>query len=896
MGLRRILTSSFLFNIVTLLYCINNAQSQTIIRGTVCDSKGVAVNSASVYLKDSSNKILKYCFSDSAGKYSLPAPQIGKFMLSVTALGFERCNIQISIIQNSLQIVTDVTLVEKLEKLEPITIRSVRPITVSGDKIIFDAASFAEGNEQVVEDLLRKIPGLTVLPDGTIKVGNREIEKLMVNNDDMFEKGYKLLSKNMPPNPIDKIELLQSYSNNSYLKGIENSNKVALNLTLKANIKRRWFGNVQGGLGIPRENRYHMVGNLMNFGTSSKYYLLTNLNNIGYDASGDINNLVRPQSSDDIGSVGDDEAAFTFLNADNSFVPNLKRKRVTFNNLELISFNSIFKISNKIKFKTLGFLNIDENNFYRTQLQSFSVGADRFQITEDFRGRLKQNTSFGKVDITYDISTNKRIEYTGKINTTNQRNISGLVFNSNVLNENVSSVNKLVDQKIVFSNKLNSRRVLLITGRYIDDAMPQNYTANNFIFSSLFPLNANNVAQFSNSRMRFLAVDAHFIMRQLNGNLFEIKAGSNLRVDNLNSFLQLKNDALILEEPAAYKNRINYQVNDLFLTGKYRKSLKKLNIFSEVGIHQLFIKLQTSNTLKQQAPFFINSKIGFDTRISSKSNLIASYSTNTTNTQIVDVYENFILTGFRSFEKGTNSINQLQASTAALNYTYGNWGDKFFASISTVYTRNHDFISTNSILNVNFSQAERIIVKGRDFMSVTSSVDSYFKAIRSNLKSTLAVTESNFKNIVNGSNLRLVKNNNMSVGFEMRSVFKGMFNYHIGTKWSFNRVTVNPTSNSFIDNSTFFDFSIRPNPKFNFQIQSERYYFGGLNQGNNVYFFLDLEGRYTIKENKLLLYVSGNNLLNTSTFTNYSVTDISVSTTTFRLMPAYLLLKAEIRF
>jgi hypothetical protein len=122
------------------------------------------------------------------------------------------------------------------------------PITpIKKDTITFNAKAFAQGNEEVVEDLLKKIPGLTVEADGTIKIGDQEVEKVMIDGDDFFERGYKLLTKNMPAQPIDKIELLQNYSNNRLLKGIEQSERVALNLKLDENAKRIWFGNMTLG-------------------------------------------------------------------------------------------------------------------------------------------------------------------------------------------------------------------------------------------------------------------------------------------------------------------------------------------------------------------------------------------------------------------------------------------------------------------------------------------------------------------------------------------------------------------------------------------------------------------------------------------------------------------------
>jgi|SRR5690554_2012602 len=870
--------------------------SQNVIKGKVIDENNQSIISASAILKDNTGKIITYTYTDEFGKYLLKTDKVGKFSLSVASMGFEQENKDVFFKNKSENHTFDFTLLSKSFELEPIVINSVRPITIDGDKVIFDAESFIQGDEQVVEDLLKKIPGLNVLSDGTIKVGNQEVEKVMINNDDMFEKGYKILTKNMPVNPIDKVEVLQKYSNNKHLKGIENSDKVALNLTLKEGFERQWFGNLQLGYGLASENRYEVKGNLMNFGNKSKYYFLTNLNNVGYDATGDINNLIKPYNSDDISSIGDDETVYTVLSTGNFYVPKLKQKRINFNNAEMLSLNSIFTLSEKVKLKVLGFFNTDENDFYRKSFQSFSTETTSFENNEDFFERKTQLTGFGKLDLTYDISSNKTLEYTTKFNKTNIKNRSDLIFNDELLNERLNSNNQLFDQKIVFTNKLKDNKVFLITGRYINEETPQNYSVNQFIFSDLFSENANNVSQFSKNKMQFYGFEAHLLDKKENGNLLEIKFGNQLRIDDLNSNFQLKNDNVILSEPVDYQNKNKYSNNDLYLLGKYRIKLNKLSLFSELGFHQLFNSLENTTNIRKQNKFFINPKIGLDWKINSKNRIITSYSFNTTNAKIIDVYESFVQTGFRSFSKGNNNFNQLNSSNAILNYTFGNWGDKFFANTFILYTRNHDFFSSNSIIAQSLTQSEKIIIKDREFLSVSSSIDRYFKPIKSNLKMTLGYSQINFKNIVNNSDLREIKNNNVDYGFELRSGFRGFFNYHIGSKWNRNQVNTMSISNSFTDNMTFLDLSFRANEKMNFQIQFERYYFGNLDKSNNTYYFLDLEGKYILKENKIALYISGNNLFNTKTFTNYNITDISISKTEYRLQPRYVLLKVEYRF
>lgn len=877
----------FLLNINSICY------AQTIIEGYVTDletSKGVF---ASVVLKDENGKIITYTNTKNEGYFELKTTIKGVFNLNVSSLSNEAQAKKIEI-KSSAKIKEDFILKPKTTVLQEVIVQSRRPITVKKDTIIFDAKSFLQGNEQVVEDLLKKIPGLNVLSDGTIKIGNQEVEKVMIDGDDFFEKGYKIVTKNMPVNPIDKVEVYQNYSNNKHLKGIENSEKVALNLTLKEDAKRIWFGNVFGGYGLVSENRCEFRANLMNFGKKSKHYFLTNFNNIGIDAVGDINHLIRPFRYDEPASLGDNQSANSLLGLGFD-TPNLKQKRTNLNNAEMLSLNSIFTLSDKVKLKTLGFLNTDEVDFFRNSFQTFSVGNTTFTNTEDFVGRKTQLTGFGKIDLTYDISKTKTFEYTGKFNKTNEKNRSDLLFNNDLLNERLNANNQLFDQKLVYTNKFKDNKVFLFSSRYINEKTPQNYSVNQFVFSDLFTDNANNTKQFSENKMQFAGIEAHLLDKKKNGDLFELKIGNQLRIDDLNTRFELLENDKILSFPNGYQNNLTYSTNDLYLSAKYRFKLKNFTLLTQADAHQIFNQLENINTKSNQNPFFIMPKIGLDWKINDKNKILTSYSYNTTNAGFLDVYLDFVQTGFRSFSKGLEEFNQLNSSSAILNHTYGSWGDKFFANTFILYSKNNNFYSTNSIIAQNYSQSEKIIIKDREFLSISSSIDRYFKPIKSNLKINLGATKTNFKNIVNNSNLREVKNFDADYGFELRSGFRGFFNYHIGSKWNYNQVETT-IKNNFTDNMSFLDFSFMFSDKFNIQLQSERYFFGNLNKGNNKYYFLDIETRYVLKENKLTFFLSGNNLFNTVRFRNYNINDISISKTEYRLMPRYVLLKMEYRF
>jgi len=467
---------------------------------------------------------------------------------------------------------------------------------------------------------------------------------------------------------------------------------------------------------------------------------------------------------------------------------------------------------------------------------------------------------FGKVDLTYDISKTKMLEFATKYNNQHEISLGSLVFNTDETTESLASRNTLFDQKITYTNKFKGNKVFLLTGRYIDEKTPQNYSINQFFYQDLFTdaPNTNNVAQLSENKMEFLGFEAHLLDRKRNGNLLELQFGNQFRKDGLFTSLLLKENNTTLESPSEYQNNLLYTTNDLYFNTKYRIVLKDFALTSKLDFHQLYNQIEEENTTKQQS-FFITPKIGLEWKINKKNKLLASYTYNTTNAEILDVYNKYILTSFTSFSKGTGDFNQLTASSAIFNYQLGSWGHQFFVNTFILYNKNHDFFSTKSFITQNYSQSDKIVIKDREMLSVSLNIDRYIKAISSNLKLKIGYTKSNYKNIINDSELREIKSTNYNYGFELRSGFMGVFNYHIGSKWTTNKIK-SPLTSAFTNNMSFLDLLFNVSNKLNIQIQTERYFFGNIDKENSTYYFADLDARYTVKKNKLTLLLSAKNL------------------------------------
>jgi len=356
--------------------------SQTIIKGIIKDDNQKVLPYVNVTIKKvNHSSVISYSYSNEVGDYDIKIEANGIYILSFSMMGYETKKIDINIKNSESEIIQNVVLNEKAFTLDEVIITADKPIKVKKDTIVFNAKYFTVGNEETVEDLLKKIPGISIDNNGTIRIGNQEIEKLMVDGDDLFEKGYKILSKNMPSYPVDKIEVLNKYSNNRLLKDVEQSDKVALNLKLKEKFKRIWFGSINVGYSAVLENNYEAKLNLANFGKKNKYYFITNFNNVGYDATGDIENLIRPFRINEPASIGDNQSVNSLLNLSPNQL-NFKQSRTNFNNAELFSLNAIFNPTEKLKIKTLGFFNWDETDFFRNSTDIVDVNGTNLTNTE----------------------------------------------------------------------------------------------------------------------------------------------------------------------------------------------------------------------------------------------------------------------------------------------------------------------------------------------------------------------------------------------------------------------------------------------------------------------------------------------------------------------------------
>ena len=220
------------------------------------------------------------------GSFTLKGIKAGSYLLHVSFVGFDPLYQPIRI--------TGKTDPVKLGKLalsdgaiqlgEAVVIGKAPEIVMRNDTVEYNADSYKTTEGAVLEDLLKKMPGVEVDSEGKITVNGKEIKKVLIDGKEFFSDDPKVASKNLPSKMVEKVQVLDRLSDMARMTGFDDGEEeTVINLTVKPGMKQGWFGNAFAGYGS--EDRYEgnfMVNRFINNDQFTLMGGLNNTNNMGF--------------------------------------------------------------------------------------------------------------------------------------------------------------------------------------------------------------------------------------------------------------------------------------------------------------------------------------------------------------------------------------------------------------------------------------------------------------------------------------------------------------------------------------------------------------------------------------------------------------------------------------
>lgn len=278
--------------IATALTCIVPLRA-AVINGILVDATDTTeLMEATVRLvkaqKDSA--FVKGTTTDLNGVFNLKGIKPGKYVVKFSYMGYNETSRRVTVGDDGRDVNMGVIKLEPNSViLKEATVIGVKtPITVKEDTIEYNADTYKTQANAVVEDLLKRLPGVEVGTDGKITANGKEVKKILIDGKEFFADDPTVASKNIPADMVNKLQVIDRKSDLARLTGVDDGeDETVINLTVKPGMANGWFGTVNAGYGT--DNRY--AGNVMAnyFHDGNQFTLLAggnNTNSLGFTDGG----------------------------------------------------------------------------------------------------------------------------------------------------------------------------------------------------------------------------------------------------------------------------------------------------------------------------------------------------------------------------------------------------------------------------------------------------------------------------------------------------------------------------------------------------------------------------------------------------------------------------------
>lgn len=235
---------------------------------------------AHVQLLDSLDHPLQRVVTRKDGRYDISGLAQGAFRLKISYIGFQPLFYRVNLRgRQGVVRVSDIFLKEETRSLqETVVTAQVPEIVVTEDTVTYHAGSYAVTEGAMVEELLKKLPGVEIDEYGKITVNGKEVSRILVDGKDFFGSSTKLTLENLPADIIEKIKVYDKQSDQARITGVDDGNeKTVIDLTVKKDRKKGWFGQASAGMGT--RGRYSGKVNANRFTEVRKITLLANAGN-----------------------------------------------------------------------------------------------------------------------------------------------------------------------------------------------------------------------------------------------------------------------------------------------------------------------------------------------------------------------------------------------------------------------------------------------------------------------------------------------------------------------------------------------------------------------------------------------------------------------------------------
>lgn len=859
------------------------------IQGSVVSNKGTPLNASILFKERLKPETAKEFTIVKGGKFYKKIHQTyKKLLIEVTAEGYYS---QTRTLENlkkdstySYNFVLD--KIKEYELKEVIIVSNKKHFEIKEDTVSFNVSRYKDGSERKIEEVIKKLPGIDLNQQtGEIKYHGKSIETVTLDGDNLFGLNYTLGTKNINVDVVEQIEAIDNYTKNPLLKGIEQGGKVSLNLKLKNSVLDL-SGNLDFGIGWfkGRNKALDLNSNVLGITKTYKSFATLAYNNVGvnhapFDYFGNEFTLEQLKEQEYYAEKVIPETLFTNL---------LENRRANINNQYFGNYNAVFKVNPKLRIKANLYYLKDKITSNQVFQNNFEIKNTRFTTSDDTFIAKEPQYYRSDLDVKYNASNSSLLEYSLRLKQENIEVPTTVVQNkTDTFSSFLKTKDFFLKQNLLWTKKLSKRKALQVSLFYSYNNLPQSYR----ITPSLFNEKTENEVQKSGFKKSYVEGKADYLGANKRDK-YAFTIGASLNHVPYSS--RLYND-----ESTLFENRFDYRQSDFFNAGVYNFNRGDWQVSPSYSLRFLSQSLVQKAEIQKthQNNFVFEPALKIKYAIDFVSFLIADvgYYQNINAGQYF--FLNQVLINSRTSIKNSPNLKLQANEHYRLSYFNNNLYNQFELYIRLGYQKSTGNFFANQKITENITQIEYFFLpQDKSDWSINLQASKYIPFLQSTLRLTTNHSISDFRNIVNNSELRLNRNQYLINSVFWKTAFESPFNFE-------NTFALQHSNSKSKDQSAFINTSwqnnfkilIKPNNKW-FLIMSSDYFLPNKNLPDKMFFFLDASFRHRPKSKIWEASIEIRNLTNEENFEQIQTSDISTSIFKSNLLKQLFLLKVNWNF
>jgi hypothetical protein len=640
----------------TLLHFSGCAQ---LLSGRVTDSQQRPLQGVNIraYKPQSTIIIQSFAITNAKGQFQFNKPFLfDTIKLVVASMGFateERLIKKTDLIQ-------DFTLSPQAIELKEVIVKTP-PVRISHDTISYDIKQFGNNTDRNLGDVLKKLPGVELSENGTIKYNGEPINKYYTEGKDLFEGKYKIANDNFRWQDVERVEILENHQPINLLRDIVYSYKSGLNVVLKESARAKWIKTAQIGGGFNNENfQYDNSLNAIKIAKNNQSFSIFKSNNVGID-------LLSSTQSLTIEDLIDVSPQSLFLKVSRPLLsiielnkPPINQKYLNFNQSHLFTSKNLWTLRKKYDVVlNIEYLNDKQAN--QGSLESlYFLGKDTLAVTEKQDNAKNLNQLEGTLSI---VANQPKYYFSNKLFVKiGWQNTNGIIENYEIgktqnVNQNNQYDTQWISDELKIQKKTPSDNIIEFKalGYYLNSPQHLDVLTNNQISKQKTFQDLRTSKSFFSFYANFLANKKLKINTKIGA-----ECSNQSLFSNLSGFpaTKLIGDSSLLSNDQSLSywrvfGETGYQVNKESFKLDFNLPISFIN-WLNLNKNRFIIEPNLSTTYIFSAKWSSTFKYGF------KYNIV----------EIDDFSNTFLLTNYRNVERNSGQIpdNQRHSASIRLNF------------------------------------------------------------------------------------------------------------------------------------------------------------------------------------------------------------------------------------